>query len=374
MKRWSITFALLVALVSQAGSATAQTSVSTRIDPSVRSAGMGGASAAVVGSGDVNAWANPALLGFANGLRYHWGSTALVRNNPDDVSFQTNRFTYGWGGLGLAVEAVGMSIVPFHPRESLRPLSVGVSLARALETVASLRGRTTPVIARYADVAVGFSRKQIRFTVSPPYIMAATDAAANDFGLLLRAMPLPPNESGRSTLDLTYGFSALNYDDGSEGIIRQHRHAVAARLERPASPGARAGLEGRFGRWIAAGMDPLVAVTVAADFARSEDVGLFTIYDRWTDHAGLELSVLNTLSLRWGYVGVLGIDDRSFGVGFGVPLADFASVRYDYARFPVFDNTPDGFVIASDALDRHALNRHAVAVWFDPVAFARRQR
>ncbi|MGH7729992.1 MAG: hypothetical protein ACRENJ_01940 [Candidatus Eiseniibacteriota bacterium] len=64
--------------------AAAQAARSLREDPSVRSAGMGGASTAD-GSDDLNAWANPALLGHTSGLRYRWNNTRFLPDLASDV-------------------------------------------------------------------------------------------------------------------------------------------------------------------------------------------------------------------------------------------------------------------------------------------------
>lgn len=362
-----------IALVSYAGPAASQPAVITRFDPSVRSAGMGGASAAVIWSDDLNGWANPALLGYTNGLRYRWSDTEILPGPAIDFRFQSDRWSYGWGGLGLALEShtldYGQVPFAFQPTEDIRPLTVGISLGRALETIAALRDGSAPRFIRYADVAAGFSRKRVRLGrfPAPGLGLVDTEANADDFGLILRGSPLPQNDAGRPALDLTYGFAALNYNDasfpefGTAPIPHQYRHAGAARLGFPVSPGTGAGLERTFGSWIAAGMDPLLSLVIAADFSRYEGTSPFGGAVDWTDDLfGLELAIFNTLFLRWGHVGVAGIESQSFGAGFGLSLADFAGARYDYARYP----QPSGL----DALDKHA-----VAVWFDPAAFLNRQ-
>src|SRR5690349_1187658 len=61
------------------------------IDPSIRSAAMGGASTAVSWGIDPNYWANPSLLGYARGIRYEQGST-----DYGFVEFRSRRTTLGW--------------------------------------------------------------------------------------------------------------------------------------------------------------------------------------------------------------------------------------------------------------------------------------
>jgi len=281
--RPALLLAFLVAAptLARMNPAAAQGASSTRLNPSVRAAGMGGASSAVAWSNDVNGWANPALLGYASGFQYRWSNTRLLPGFVPDWWFQTDRASYGWGGIGLAVESHTLSYGEqtdsqgrlVEPTEHVRPLSGGISLARALEAAASPRGGAAPRFTQYADVGVGLSRKRIRLR-NWPGGDAETDA--NDFGVLVRVTPLPKPEAGRPSVDLTYGFAALNYNDASlpgtglfsSYVPHQYRHGVAGRVDIPLPQGAAASLERRLGRWIAAGMDPLLSLIVAADFAR----------------------------------------------------------------------------------------------------------
>jgi hypothetical protein len=352
MTRWTHVLTVSVALLSWVDFACAQV---TLFDPSVRAAGMGGASTAVLWSGDLNEGANPALLGYTRGVQYRWSDTEAPES-PVPIAFHSDRFSYGWGGLGLAIES---RTVQYDLTASERPIAAAISLARSLETVASLRGGSAPAFTRYVDLAAGFAYRRVHvrgwFPFSGP---SADETNAMDLGLLLRGSPLPGGQ-GAPTLEVAYGFAASSFNEPDlrgYPITVRYRHGIAAGLGFPRSPGLIAGLERSFGRTIAAGMDPLISVSVAADIHRYQ---LFS--DEVQDeHFGVEFSLLNTLVVRTGYVGVDGLESFSYGAGLGLPLAGFAGARYDYAHYPrgVFGS----------------LDRHAVAVWFDPVAFVSRQR
>ncbi len=153
---------------------------SVAIDPSARAAGMGNASTAVFWSDNANEWANPALLGYGAGLAYRWGRTPLLPDLASDVEFRSHRFAYGWGGLGLAaggltldygsqplIDASGSQLGVYVPSERIRPAGGGMSLARALRTIATWRGADAPAITRYADLALGVARKSVRVDLAP---------------------------------------------------------------------------------------------------------------------------------------------------------------------------------------------------------------
>jgi hypothetical protein len=350
MIRWTHVLTVSVALVSWMDSACAQV---TLFDPSVRAAGMGGASTAVLWSSDLNDWANPALLGYTRGAQYRWSDTEAPESLWP-IAFHSDRFSYGWGGLGLAIES---RTVQYGLTASERPIVAAISLARSLETVASLRGGSAPPFTRYVDLAAGFAYRRVRVRGWFPFSgFVARETNAMDFGLLLRGTPLP---EGTPLLDVAYGFAARNFNEpdlAGRPMSVEYRHGIAAKLGFPSSPGLIAGLERRFGRTVAAGMDPLMSVSIAADVNRYH---LFS--DGVNDeHFGVELSLLNMLFLRTGYVGVEGLESFSYGAGLSLPMADFAAARYDYAHYP------RGFL--------GSLDRHAIAVWFDPVAFVNRQR
>jgi len=141
-------------------------------NPSVRSAGMGGPSAAVVWSGDLNTWANPALLGYASGLTVRL-SRADLYYSPPAVRFRAGGAEYGWGGFGLAygvdgirapvvlTDALGNPLGSVEIMQRVRRWGGAISMSRVVETV---RGDASlPGIVRHADLAIGFSRKRGNF-------------------------------------------------------------------------------------------------------------------------------------------------------------------------------------------------------------------
>ena len=118
------------------------------VDPSVRAAGMGGTATAVFWSGDLDEWANPALLGYTTGFQYRWSRTRLVPSLPDDAFLSGHQIHYGFGGMGIAggnnaldygrldlTNSSGVMVGTFEPRESARTWGIGFSLSRFVEAV-----------------------------------------------------------------------------------------------------------------------------------------------------------------------------------------------------------------------------------------------
>jgi hypothetical protein len=176
-----------------------------------------------------------------------------------------------------------------------------------------------------------------------------------------------PGTDGTPTLDISYGYAALNYDDASLSfpnedqpvrVTREYRNGIAVHFAVPRDEDLRKSLARPFGHWIAEGMAPLLSVGVATDFVHFEQTGSG---GSDAEQYGLEVEFLHVLSARVGHVddSLDDIDGTAYGFGVGIPFGGFCGVRYDFASTP-------------QPADLDPLIRHAVAAWFDPVAFARR--
>jgi len=343
------------------------------IDGSVRSSGMGGASGAAFWGGDGNLWANPALLGYHEGIHYLWNRTQLVPGLADDVIFSSNRVTVGWGGLGLALGSLNLNygesvqtddtgnpIGTFDSSEDIDMVAAAVSVSQLAAVLDGDGDGAGPF--DFADVAAGFTRKHVTMSLGPFFPRSAS-ATTHDWGALVRVSPMPrarASETGGVFLDVAYGYSVLNYDDVffvflNEDIAyppsRFHRNAVAARVG-VQSTGA-SDPDNPWGR----GFEPLVSLgftmdqehITAGSFEGGYDV------DRW----GVEAMMFNALAIRVGHVtDRLGdIDGTTFGLGAGVPFGEFGGVRYDFASIP-----------QADGLE--SVKRHAITAWVDPFRMA----
>src|SRR5258705_3982235 len=75
---------------------------STIINPSARMSGMGQTGTGIFW-GDVNEWANPAVLPYNQYVLYEWSRTELVPDLSNDVVFTSNRIGWGGGGIGIVL-------------------------------------------------------------------------------------------------------------------------------------------------------------------------------------------------------------------------------------------------------------------------------
>lgn len=343
------------------------------IPPSAATAGRGGAGTAAFWSADLDDWSNPALLGYVQGMDYRWTTTLLLPQLTSDIRFRTHRLAMGGGGIGVnfasatvdygvttAADPGGAPTGTFRPTESADPIGAGLSLSRLTAAISALRGAPTPTLARYVDVAAGFSAKSLTIALAPSfYVGGSATARVRDFGWLLRVNPVPRTDAGRAFVETAFGHASLNYDDASivfvgedmaDLVVKQHRDGAALRLGFPLRLGAARGPVG----WIVRGMDPYLTVSVTADHVRHENPG----YE--VDAVGGEIDLGALVTGRIGHVTDRGsdIDGFSYGVGIGLPLARFMGLRYDFASYP-------------EATGQSHLHRHGVGAWFDLIALAR---
>jgi len=384
----ALALASTLATLDPAGALAQGTARSMDFDVSIRSAGMAGASTAVPW-GDLDHWANPALLGEATGIRFVHGRTKLLPELAADMSLTTDVVRAGAGGFGVVfsgrpfdrggvlldygasqgTDENGNPTGTFRSFERVRSWGVGISVARAIETAFVVAGRTPPALSRYADVSVGMNWKHLEMSLGPPpFGQAETDA--RDRGILGRVTPIDGIDHDAPLplrIDATYGQSILSYNDDAvvrffnadieTPVSRHHRRGGAVRIAAGRAPrGAHAGV---FARSLLRGLTPLVSVVASVDHA---DIGKHDQTDYHTDGHGFEVTVANILSYRRGHYEDRdgGIDGTTTGWGVALPIGEFLGASYDEARWP-----------QARFLGFDDLHRRQFSVWIDPLAIRR---
>jgi hypothetical protein len=319
------------------------------MDPSIRSTAMGSASGAVFWGLDPNSWANPALLGTMEGIRYDDAlvdlGTITTTGTLGELSFdirQTARRTaIGHGGIGIGLagqpfEGAGGARLEFGDlSEEVRLWSAGISLAGIAQT---FLGEGTPALDRHFDLAFGYTHKTLEGF--------GTETTLWDWGLLARAGTDFAVGAIPARVDAAYGYSYL--DRTSDVQLDQYArhelncaglHVSAGRLPEGFA---------RLPAWLRAGFQPLVSMGGGLDAYYRPGPG--SHLDSW----GAELGLANMVYLRLGSDRA---DRATHGYGIGLPVGRFGGFRYD-------DATVDG-------LD---FDYRAWSVWLDPLAIARAGR
>lgn len=397
MKRLIVLLALTlipaIMLSASAPVASAQgTGRSMDFELSIRAAAMGGASNAL-SWGDLSYWGNPALLGYAQGVRYVHTHTQLVPGLSDHVFLNSNVVEIGGGGAGVVFSGKpaggggvrldygqsegrdqnGNPTGTYDSWETVKSIGAGVSVARALENVLRLGAGREIDLSRYADVSFGANAKSVTIVLGPANALGPgrdrTDA--RDWGLQARVTPydgfrsknLPPVR-----IDVAHGISVLSYNDDAivvfngDNLIpvtRHHRRGSAGRIAAGRwlwEPGPN---RGPLLRAVVEGLTPLLTVSAAADHA---DIGTLHEINYRTNGSGAEVTIANVFTYRRGhYEDLTGqIDGDTWGWGIGLPLGSFGGARYDDAHIPQAQNS-----------GLQNVHRSQVTVWVDPVAIWR---
>lgn len=386
------------------GQCSGSSAISLFFDPSTRSLGMGGASGPVFWGGDPNDWANPALLGYHQGIRFRYDKARLVPDLAADVFWSSTRISMGAYGLGLsfagmpdhlggarldygtslAVDSGGQILGSFDSWEEVDSFGLGINV---LELAESLLGHWSeaPGLNRWGDVSIGWARKTVDVNLAPAAFLsgglARDGAQTNDIGFLLRFRPFdsieregsgPRLESlGGWRLDLAYAMSWRNYEDASltfleaappDPIGRDERIGIAVHAATGLPPDWRDRFEAKELGWLAEAFSPFLELGFAWDRSNITLPGGSERSDCSTENLyGLELVVAKVVSLRWGYGDGDSTHGSNWGLGLGFSLGDIAGVRYDHAT-----------IAQAEGLQRKRMQ--GVSVYFDGVALARRLR
>jgi hypothetical protein len=357
-------FLLGIAGTALAGSGAG--AIVLEFDTSARSAGMGGATTAVNWTDDPNVWANPALLGYHQGLRYQQFHSQLAVGLADDIFMESDRVTLGAYGVGFlyagkpfghvggdyldmgmqqGTDENGNVTEPFHSYMKADSWGIGVSLAQLCDAIAGLNGPTPPGVARegdqglarYGDIALGWTHKSFEDELADQAEMQDSQgggsgrATMSDWGLLLSATPYNSIDNagqwpeldavlsplGGLRLDLSYGWSDLNYNnarivhveaDQSDPAPRAHRSGFAIRGALGVPEAVRVAMDDAGLGLVAESLSPLVSYSMSWDrstpWYRWEQTGYVSGANPEQREylRGSELVLANILYLRRGHV------------------------------------------------------------------------
>ena len=373
---------LLLALMPAAARAQG-TGRSMDFDTSIRSSGMGGASAGVTW-GDPNVWGNVASLSRVTGIRWEHSRTQLVPGLATDVWITSNRLLVGASGVGVSLLGIpalqdgvrldygtaettdinGNVTGTFDSFESVNGQAVAVSLPRILDALVSMPAGLQH-LPDALDVSLGLARKRTHIQLAPRSLSGIAEGTTYDLGVQARFSPLwlLPAPAGSLSprdfllLDLGLGYSSQNamgdkfvFSNAAPAVsaARLHRSGTAARLGLRVPP-----LHGvdRLVATLLEGIDPLVAVGYASDH---DDNG-----PRYrVDHSGYEITIANVYTYRHGtWSDPLGqVDGPTTGWGLGAPLGPWGGFRYDESTMP-----------QARGADLPDVTRKGWTAWFDVV-------
>jgi hypothetical protein len=379
--RRSLAVLIAVGAAAAAGPVRAQfyapPAASLLFDTSIRSAAMGGASAAVLW-GEPGAWANPATLAGVNGVGWVTGSTHVLPGLEDEIVFSSQRLLIGGGGVGFSlmgrpISGLGkakiqyppISLPPFftpgfEPYDLSEGWGVGVSPLRLVESVRKLGGMSRRELTTYGDIVVGYQAKESKMQVDEAPAFTIPEADSYDWGVAGKlALARFWGADAPFRLDLSGSYSQINVirneQETSFNTVQFDRTGFALHLS-PAPPSERSASPPSL-PWWRPGDVPELSMGLAYDHDQRHDEPLSNATSG-IDHFGFEANVFRLLALRVGYVSdpESAIEGWSYGGGLTLPIGPWGSVGYQLASVPNVD-APD--------LDRQL--RQGWALWMNPV-------
>ena len=361
---------VLAALVSVTPAVAQIDGFVTIFDPSIQSAGMGGATAAVFWQDMPNVWINPSLVSFHRGIRYSYGTTKLLPDLADDVTLKSHQILIGGHGIGVEVSGKpiddvgkieldygeseitdinGNVIGTIEAFEKASTFAVGVDLVALLASFQEAKTGEPSVLRQRLSIAFGHTWKHLE----GDFGFATGELDVKDVGALVRVAALDQigstlretSTDTRCRLEIAGGYSEQNYDEEASDTyytdldFTQYGASLRLTVAPPSSEGAFARDYGT----------PAIGVGVAWTLS---DVG----FGDDTNRFGGEVSIYDILFLRGGYIDdkLTDVHGATFGGGVALQYRGKYGARFDYARVPL-----------SDLLDSHQ-NRYQVSVFVDP--------
>ena len=359
----------LVSMIGVAASAIpamAQVLPSDAFDPSIEAAGMGGASIAAFWEENPNDHGNPALMGFHSGLRYSYGTTKLLPEFSDDLTYRSHRILAGACGLGVAmsgkpIESIGYVGINYGPSEitdvngnvigeaefteHVRSIAVGLSVFDLISGLRVRKGGEPLSFGHRLSLALGHSWKTYEIGLDPQEVdpTAHGEGSNNDAGILLRVAPLDQiggalrdaSDHMRWKIDVAGAYTRINYlndktidyaGGGSDDLLGYRSVGASMQFTMALRN------DGTGDLWDFA--NPSIRLGLAYEntdvYENGNKVG--DLGNRY----GAELSLLDMLYLRYGRVDGdwLSNDDDTFGGGFSLKYRNMIGVKGDFASYP----------------------------------------
>jgi hypothetical protein len=318
---------------------------SLQIPPDARTEAMGRAFAPLERNA-MAAWSNPGALGLVKGLDARAGTARLVPTLADDVLFD-------YQSVVMSVEVPGERM-PL--RFSFGFNHTGLSYGATTNATESTLGGTFAIgIGDLVGVGIGVKHFKIRdLYVGGAAEFSGGSATAIDYGILARSPEFPfrkddaPESLWSVTLTGAMAWSNrggdIDFDDGfSDPLPRIRRESLG--IEFDILPARQ--LFPTDNPWLGRILEDVHLVSVAAALGRDDSLLEMDIPDSVLaqlsrneregirNYRGLEVSLLDSFSMRWGHTTDEAGQIEGNTRGWGLSLLGLAGV--DYARIPQFE-------------------------------------
>ncbi|MCF7919247.1 MAG: hypothetical protein K9N06_04985 [Candidatus Cloacimonetes bacterium] len=340
----------------------------TLINPSATNTALGvvGGGANIWNQNPLDTWDNPAILGYHKGISIGYLHDDWFEKVFDDIYFDSAYLTLGWKGLGLMLPMInnqlnfgtsvdygkqemydedGYFVGTFDSWEISTGFALGMNL---LEFYTSLNdNESISNLQKYSDFSIGYNYNLIESNLSPEGqgetetgYKGNGNSHTDGLGMIVRFSPL--NETNFTNYSFIKAdlVSSVYYRNLSRTSISYVNEDQKDPL--PYSTDTAVSFRIAIGAENVKEMIPSVIFDELSVFC-SDIISVYGNYgssnlmeenDEWGK--GIELTLLDIVSFRWGYHQDKDghIEGKTSGIGLNLRYKDLVRLQYNYAKFP----------------------------------------
>ncbi len=335
------------------------------INPSATNTALGkiGGGANIWNQNPLDVWSNPAKLGYFKGVSVGYLHNSWYGEVFDDIYFNSSYLTVGWKGLGLMIPMINNQLKfgtsfeygsqdmfdenanylgSINSWESSSGFALGINLYEFYGAFNS--NETFSQLQAYSDFSIGYNYNFIRSNL-PPEGVGNTEIVhtngnthSDGLGLIWRISPL--NEKNYSSncffkADLVSSLyfrniSKTNLDNGEN--IRPLLYSTDAAISFRMAMGI-----DNVKEIIASNVYDKLSIFCSDIISVNGNYGSSYIMDcngEWGK--GIDLTILDIVSFRWGYYqdSQGDLEGKTSGMGFNLRYKNLIHLQYNFAKFP----------------------------------------
>lgn len=351
-------------------------------NPSANGLALGGTctGADIWNRNPLDVWSNPAKLGYYKGLSLGYSHNDYVEEVFSGIYWDNSYITFGWKGIGIMLPMInnfsklgssfdygmqdmynedGVITGRINTWQQYKEFALGLNV---LEYYSSLKKDFE--LAEYqpfVDFSIGYNYNFISdhtpMNMNNDYEIPTIKNHTDGLGMILRISPLNEKNFMKYNYFNTDIVFSLYYRNLSKTKTSLHHYTEPICYSTDTSAAIKVGLgfesiKDNIDPELAADLSTLCQDIIAVKYY----IGNSHFGDRvWESSNGLELTLLDLVSFRWGSYDDENVFDDSFGIGINLHYHDLVQLQYNYTEYPesglISDQDISDYMININLLD-----------------------
>jgi hypothetical protein len=323
-----------------------------------RALGITGGGADIWNQNPLDVWSNPAKLGYFEGLSMGYSHDDCSGNYWDEAYFDNSYLTLGWNGIGLMLPMLnhsskfgstlycemqdlnnddGVCIGEVESWESSSGFALGVNLLEFYGAIQKQEDCTR--LRSFTDLSIGYNYNFINSELtgysSSEDSIIKLKSHTDGLGIIFRFSPLNGDNSpnfGFINTDLVISKyyrnlskTKMQYLENTQPIYFSTETAAVIKLG--------VGIKSIAGSELANVLSTFCKDIISVKYTLGNS---HIVDDYWLSGDGIELTLLDLVSFRWGNYKnrEKEINGETSGVGLNLRYRDVVQFQYNYAEFP----------------------------------------